>query len=160
MSITETFSDTWTDLKNLTPRERNVVVASYLGWTLAAFDFFLMVFVLKDIAAEFHTDVTAVSVALVLTLAARPVGALLFGFAADRYGRRPTLMINIICYSAIEFASGFAPSLSALLILRTLYGIAMGASGGWVPRSQWRRSRRVPEASSPASCRRAIRQAI
>jgi MFS transporter, SHS family, lactate transporter len=100
------------------------VVASYLGWTLDAFDFFLMVFVLKDIAAEFHADVTAVSVALVLTLAARPVGALLFGFAADRYGRRPTLMINIICYSAIEFASGFAPSLSALLILRTLYGIA------------------------------------
>jgi MFS transporter, SHS family, lactate transporter len=130
MSIAETFSNTWTDLKNLNARQRNAVVASYLGWTLDAFDFFLLVFVLKDIAAEFHTDVTAVSVAIVLTLAARPIGALLFGFAADRYGRRPTLMIDIVCYSAIEFASGFAPSLTVLLILRTLYGVAMGGEWG------------------------------
>jgi phosphatidylserine/phosphatidylglycerophosphate/cardiolipin synthase-like enzyme/uncharacterized membrane protein YdjX (TVP38/TMEM64 family)/MFS family permease len=105
------------------------VVASYLGWTLDAFDFFLLVFVLKDIAAEFGTDVKTVSVAIVLTLAARPLGALLF-VAADRYGRRPTLMVDIVCYSAIEFASGFAPSLTALLVLRTLYGVAMGGEWG------------------------------
>src|SRR5580698_9998996 len=97
-------------LTGWTSAQRNVVLASYLGWTLDAFDFFLMVFVLKDIAQEFSTDIKTVSVAIVLTLAARPVGALLFGLVADRYGRRPTLMVDIICYSAIEFASGFAPN--------------------------------------------------
>ena len=124
------FSDTWRDLRDLTPKQRNAVLASYLGWTLDAFDFFLLVFVLKDIATEFSTDVKTVSVAIVLTLAARPVGALLFGLAADRFGRRPTLMVDIVCYSAIEFASGFAPSLTALLVLRTIYGIAMGGEWG------------------------------
>ncbi|MGH6665289.1 MAG: MFS transporter [Pseudolabrys sp.] len=123
-------SDTWRDLRDLTPKQRSVVLASYLGWTLDAFDFFLLVFVLKDIAAEFSSDIKTVSVAIVLTLAARPVGALLFGLAADRYGRRPTLMVDIVCYSAIEFASGFAPSLTALLVLRTIYGIAMGGEWG------------------------------
>lgn len=130
MAIAQTVSDTWSDLKGLSARQRNAIIASYLGWTLDAFDFFLMVFVLTDIAAEFHTDVTAVSVAIVLTLAARPVGALIFGYAADRYGRRPTLMADIVCYSIIEFASGFAPSLTVLLILRTLYGVAMGGEWG------------------------------
>jgi SHS family lactate transporter-like MFS transporter len=86
--------------------------------------------VLKDIAAEFHTDVTAVSVAIVLTLAARPIGALLFGYAADRYGRRPTLMANIIAYSALEVLSGFSTSLTMLIALRALYGIAMGGEWG------------------------------
>jgi SHS family lactate transporter-like MFS transporter len=118
------------DLRGFTPTQRNAVIASYLGWTLDAFDFFLLVFVLKDIAAEFSTSITQVSIAIVLTLAARPVGALLFGLAADRYGRRPTLMVDIVCYSAIEFASGFAPSLGALLILRTIYGVAMGGEWG------------------------------
>jgi len=123
-------ADTLRDFRDLTPKQRNVVLASYLGWTLDAFDFFILVFVLKDIAAEFSTNITQVSVAIVLTLAARPVGALLFGFAADRYGRRPTLMVDILCYSALEFASGFAPSLTALLLLRTLYGVAMGGEWG------------------------------
>ncbi|HZL31362.1 MAG TPA: MFS transporter [Pseudolabrys sp.] len=123
-------ADTFSDLKALTPKQRSAVLASYLGWTLDAFDFFLLVFVLKDIAQEFSTDIKTVSIAIVLTLAARPVGALLFGLAADRYGRRPTLMVDIICYSVIEFASGFAPTLTALLVLRTLYGVAMGGEWG------------------------------
>jgi SHS family lactate transporter-like MFS transporter len=123
-------SDTWRDLRDLTAKQRSAVLASYLGWTLDAFDFFLLVFVLKDIAAEFQSDIKSVSVAIVLTLAARPVGALLFGLAADRFGRRPTLMVDIVCYSAIEFASGFAPTLGALLVLRTIYGVAMGGEWG------------------------------
>ncbi len=123
-------ADTLGDLRALTPKQRSVVLASYLGWTLDAFDFFLMVFVLKDIAAEFSTDIKTVSIAIVLTLAARPLGALLFGLAADRYGRRPTLMVDIICYSAVEFTSGFAPTLGVLLLLRTIYGIAMGGEWG------------------------------
>jgi SHS family lactate transporter-like MFS transporter len=130
MSLSETFTRTASDLRALTPRQRNAIVASYLGWTLDAFDFFLLVFVLKDIAAEFHTDVKAVSVAIVLTLAARPVGALLFGLAADRFGRRPTLMVDIVCYSVIELLSGFAPGLTVFIILRTLYGVAMGGEWG------------------------------
>jgi SHS family lactate transporter-like MFS transporter len=118
------------DLKALTPKQRSAVLASYLGWTLDAFDFFIMVFVLKDIATEFHTEVSAIAEGLFLTLAMRPVGALLFGLAADRFGRRPTLMVDVLLYSAIEFASGFAPTLTVLLILRAVYGIAMGGEWG------------------------------
>jgi SHS family lactate transporter-like MFS transporter len=113
-----------------TREQRNVTIAAYLGWTLDAFDFFLMVFVLKDIAAEFATTIPAVAFALTLTLAMRPLGALIFGRLADRFGRRPTLMVNIACYSLLELASGFAPSLTALLALRALFGVAMGGEWG------------------------------
>jgi MFS transporter, SHS family, lactate transporter len=92
-------------LRSLTPNRRGAVIASYLGWTLDAFDFFILVFVLKDVAQEFHTDVETVTYAISLTLAARPVGALLFGLAADRYGRRVALMANILLFAAFEFAS-------------------------------------------------------
>ncbi len=117
-------------LSGWTSEQRHVVAASFLGWTLDAFDFFLMVFVLKDIAQEFHTQITDVTIALLLTLAMRPIGAYIFGRAADRWGRRPTLMVDVLFYSAIEFASGFAPSLTALLVLRAVYGIAMGGEWG------------------------------
>src|SRR5581483_6482723 len=113
-----------------TREQKSVVLASFLGWTLDAFDFFLMVFVLKDIAEEFSTDIAAVTIAVTLTLALRPIGAFLFGRAADRYGRRPVLMADILLYSLLELASGFAPSLTALLILRALFGIAMGGEWG------------------------------
>ena len=76
-------------LSGWTKEQRNVVVAAYLGWMLDAFDFFLMVFVFRDIAKEFNTEVSSVAVAVVLTLAMRPIGAFIFGRAADRYGRRP-----------------------------------------------------------------------
>ncbi|MDQ8728068.1 MFS transporter [Bradyrhizobium sp. LHD-71] len=118
------------EIRELTTPQRKVVVASFLGWTLDAFDFFILVFVLNDIAQEFGTDVKSVTVAILLTLAMRPVGALLFGLAADRFGRRPTLMANVLLYSVLEFASGFAPSLTALLVLRALYGVAMGGEWG------------------------------
>jgi SHS family lactate transporter-like MFS transporter len=118
------------DLRDLTPNQRNAVLASFLGWTLDAFDFFIIVFVLKDIAKEFKTDIPSVTATLFLTLAMRPLGAFLFGIVADRFGRRPTLMIDILFYSIVEFLSGFAPSLTALVILRGLYGIAMGGEWG------------------------------
>ena len=117
-------------LSGWTSDQKHVVAASFLGWTLDAFDFFLMVFVLKDIAQEFGTQITAVTFAILLTLAMRPIGAYIFGRAADRWGRRPTLMVDVLLYSAIEFASGFAPSLTALLILRAIFGIAMGGEWG------------------------------
>jgi SHS family lactate transporter-like MFS transporter len=117
-------------LSGWTSEQRHVVAASFLGWSLDAFDFFLLVFVLKDIAAEFHTGISDVTIAILLTLAMRPVGAFIFGRAADRWGRRPTLMVDILLYSILEFASGFAPSLTALIILRALYGVAMGGEWG------------------------------
>ncbi|WP_114814650.1 MFS transporter [Paraburkholderia kururiensis] len=113
-----------------TREQRNVTIAAYLGWTLDAFDFFLMVFVLKDIAAEFNTKITTVSFAIMLTLIMRPVGALIFGRLADKFGRRPTLMVNIACYSLLELLSGFSPNLTTLLVMRSLFGIAMGGEWG------------------------------
>jgi MFS family permease len=117
-------------LSGWTTDQKHVVTATFLGWTLDAFDFFLLVFVLKDIAQEFNTDITEVTFAILLTLAMRPIGAFLFGRAADRWGRRPTLMVDVLLYSVIEFASGFAPNLTALLVLRAIYGIAMGGEWG------------------------------
>jgi SHS family lactate transporter-like MFS transporter len=113
-----------------TREQKNVTLAAYLGWTLDAFDFFLMVFVLKDIAGAFGTDVKSVAFGIMLTLMMRPVGALIFGWLADRFGRRPTLMVNIACYSMLELLSGFSPNLATLLVLRTLFGIAMGGEWG------------------------------
>jgi SHS family lactate transporter-like MFS transporter len=110
--------------------QRHVVLASYLGWMLDAFDFFLVVFVFRRIAGDFGTDVKNVTYALFLTLAMRPVGAFLFGRLADRYGRRPALMASVLSYSIMEFASAFAPSLTVFLMLRAVYGIAMGGEWG------------------------------
>jgi SHS family lactate transporter-like MFS transporter len=117
-------------LSGWTREQKHVVVASFLGWSLDAFDFFLLVFVLKDIAAEFNTDISNVTLAILLTLAMRPIGAFIFGRAADRWGRRPTLMVNVLMYSVLEFASGFSPSLTVLIVLRALYGVAMGGEWG------------------------------
>jgi SHS family lactate transporter-like MFS transporter len=108
----------------------NVVWAAYLGWTLDAFDFFLMVFMFKDVAGAFAVDVKTSVIAVTLTLAARPVGALAFGRLADRFGRKPTLMWNILAFSVLEALSGFAPSIGTFLILRFLFGIAMGGEWG------------------------------
>src|ERR1700677_1994627 len=119
-----------TDLRSLTPVERHTFLAGFLGWTFDAFDFFVLVFILRPLAQDFGASIKEVSFAIVLTLAARPVGALIFGQLADRYGRRPVLMFNILCYSALELASAFAPSLTVMLVLRTMYGVAMGGMWG------------------------------
>src|ERR1700730_458395 len=100
-----------------TKSQRNVVVAAYLGWTLDAFDFFLMVFMFKDVSRELHASMQLVSTAVLLTLGMRPVGAFLVGRLADRFGRKPTLMWNILAYSMLELASGFAPTMSTLLLV-------------------------------------------
>ncbi|MCL2761030.1 MAG: MFS transporter, partial [Desulfuromonadales bacterium] len=113
-----------------TKEQKHVTLATYLGWTLDAFDFFLVVFVLKDIAAEFGTKISYVSYALMFTLAMRPVGALIFGRLADHFGRRPTLMVNIALFSLFELLSGFSPNLTVFLILRALFGVAMGGEWG------------------------------
>ncbi|WP_370553866.1 MFS transporter [Edwardsiella tarda] len=112
------------------PQQRHVAIASFLSWTMDAFDFFILVFLLSDIASAFHVDVEQVTLAILLTLAVRPIGALIFGRAAEKYGRRPILMLNIICFSLFELLSAAAPSLLIFLLLRVLYGVAMGGIWG------------------------------
>ncbi len=106
------------------------LIASFLGWTLDAFDYFIVVMVLTDVAGEFHKSEADVALTLTLTLAFRPLGAFIFGLMADRYGRRIPLMIDVVFYSVIEVASGLAPNYTAFLILRVLFGIGMGGEWG------------------------------
>ncbi len=113
-----------------TSRQRNVAIASFLSWTLDAFDFFILVFLLSDIATAFQVDIKEVTLAILLTLAVRPIGALVFGRAAEKYGRKPVLMVNIACFSIFELCTAAAPSLTIFLILRVIYGIAMGGVWG------------------------------
>ncbi|MGA8685523.1 MAG: MFS transporter [Candidatus Sulfotelmatobacter sp.] len=116
--------------RRLTPVQRNTFTACFLGWSLDAFDFFILTFCVSAIATQFQTRISAVTQAIFITLAFRPVGAFLFGLMADRYGRRVTLMVDIIAYSVFELASAFAPSLKAFLITRAMFGIAMGGEWG------------------------------
>src|ERR671937_1319370 len=109
---------------------RAAVLAGFLGWTLDAFDFFLVVFTLTAIAREFGKTDAHVALTLTVTLAFRPVGAFIFGLLADRYGRRLPLMIDLVFYSIIEVLSGLAPNYTTFLILRALFGIGMGGEWG------------------------------
>jgi SHS family lactate transporter-like MFS transporter len=116
--------------RSLSSRQRHAFAACFLGWSLDAFDFFILVFCVSAVAADFHVARTAVAAAISVTLMFRPVGAFLFGVMADRFGRRPTLMFNIASYSLLELACAFAGSMHHLFILRALFGIAMGGEWG------------------------------
>ncbi|HEX5124172.1 MAG TPA: MFS transporter [Rhodanobacteraceae bacterium] len=117
-------------LRELDATQRKVVLASFLGWTLDAFDYFLLVFVIPEVAKDFKVGIPEVTFSLTLTLAMRPLGAFIFGRLADRYGRRPVLMVDIVLFAVLEAASALAPSLTVLLIVRALFGIAMGGEWG------------------------------
>jgi SHS family lactate transporter-like MFS transporter len=106
------------------------VAASYLGWTLDAFDYFVVFFLIDRLAADFHVEKKTIVASLFVTLVMRPVGALIFGVLTDRYGRRIPLMINVVFYSLIELACGFSPNLTFFLVMRALYGIGMGGNWG------------------------------
>ncbi len=108
----------------------HTLLASFLGWTLDAFDFFVVVFLVDTLATSFHVTKADIIWTLTATLAMRPVGAILFGLLADRYGRRVPFMANVIFYSLIELLCGFAPNYATFLFLRALYGIGMGGEWG------------------------------
>jgi SHS family lactate transporter-like MFS transporter len=113
-----------------TSDHRPAVVAGFLGWTLDAFDFFLVVMTLTAIGATFGKSDKDIAFTLLLTLGFRPVGALIFGLIADRYGRRVPLMLDLVFFSIIEVLSGLAPNYVTFCILRALFGIGMGAEWG------------------------------
>jgi SHS family lactate transporter-like MFS transporter len=117
-------------MSDVTRQQRHVVAACYLGWTLDAFDFFIMVFVFGDVAKEFGISVTSVTFAVTLTLAMRALGAFLFGRLADRFGRRPALMASILGFSLLGFCTGLAPNATVFFVVRALFGLAMGGEWG------------------------------
>ncbi len=116
--------------QRLTADQRNSFFAAQLGWTMDAFDYFLVVFVYADIAKSFHISTAEVAFLTTATLIMRPVGALIFGAWADRIGRRIPLMVNVAMYSVIGFLCAFSPNFTVLIVLRMLYGIGMGGEWG------------------------------
>jgi SHS family lactate transporter-like MFS transporter len=123
-----------TSLPAMSPADRansrNAMLAGFLGWTLDAFDYFILAYVLGQVAAEFHVPDVSIPFALTASLMMRPVGAVIFGLLADRYGRRLPLIINVLFYSVVEVLSGLAPSYKVFFALRLLYGIGMGGEWG------------------------------
>jgi MFS transporter, SHS family, lactate transporter len=130
LSFADHFRSVTANFSRLTGTQRHTFLAAFLGWTMDSLDFFILIFCVPAIAKEFNTQPSAILGAVFLTQAFRPVGALLFGMLADRYGRRPILMVNILSFSVIELACAFAPSLTVLLALRALFGLAMGGEWG------------------------------
>jgi MFS transporter, SHS family, lactate transporter len=110
--------------------QRNAVLAGFLGWTFDAFDFFVLTFVLDDVARSLGHPRPDIALALTFSLAMRPVGAIIFGLLADRYGRRTPLMLNVIFYATVSILSGLAPTYVTFMILRLLFGIGMGGEWG------------------------------
>src|SRR6266849_5367124 len=109
---------------------RHAVLAGFLGWTLDAFDFFVVVFLYDTLAHQFGVPKKSIVFTVTATLAMRPLGALLFGLMSDRYGRRVPLMLNVLYFSIIEVLCGFSPNYTFFLVMRALFGIGMGGEWG------------------------------
>jgi SHS family lactate transporter-like MFS transporter len=118
------------EVGRLRPDQRNAFLAAFLGWTMDAFDYFIVVLVYAEIAKDFGVSLERMAFLTTVTLVMRPVGALIFGLWADRAGRRVPLIVDVCFYSLVGFACAFAPNFSVLLILRLLYGIGMGGEWG------------------------------
>src|SRR4051794_714912 len=116
--------------RRMQSNSRHAVAAGFLGWTLDAFDFFVIVFLFDRLAAEFSVSKSRIIFTLFATLVFRPVGAIIFGMLADRFGRRIPLMANVIYFSIIELLTGFSTTFTQFIILRALFGIGMGGEWG------------------------------
>jgi SHS family lactate transporter-like MFS transporter len=113
-----------------TPGWQYAVSSGILGWVLDAFDFFVVIFLVDTLAANFHVDKKAIVWTISIALAMRPVGALIFGSLADRFGRRQPLIACVLYFSAVTMLSAFAPNYATFMVLRALYGIGMGGYWG------------------------------
>jgi SHS family lactate transporter-like MFS transporter len=117
-------------MRSLNRQQRNTFIASFLGWALDAFDFFLLTFVTQRVADEFHVGLPAIVLTITLTLVVRPIGAFIFGLMSERFGRRLPLMIDILFYSVMELLTAFSPNYTIFLVFRVLFGIGMGGEWG------------------------------
>jgi MFS transporter, SHS family, lactate transporter len=117
-------------MRSLNSQQRSTFLASFLGWALDAFDYFLLTFVTVRVAEQFHVGLPAIALTLTLTLAVRPIGAFVFGILSERFGRRVPLMIDILFYSVMELLTAFSPNYTFFLIMRVLFGIGMGGEWG------------------------------
>jgi SHS family lactate transporter-like MFS transporter len=106
------------------------VASGILGWVLDAYDFFILVFVMDSLASHFGVSKGRIVATITATLVMRPLGAFLFGFCADRWGRRIPLLCCVLYFSLITALTPLAPSYSVFLVLRALYGIGMGGYWG------------------------------
>jgi SHS family lactate transporter-like MFS transporter len=113
-----------------TSTQRRTLFAGVGSWTLDAFDFFVLVFVLTAMAKDFGITIVTASLAITFTLVMRPVGAIIFGILAERLGRKPVLVTNIVIFAVIELVTAGAPNFTTFFILRIAYGIAMGGIWG------------------------------
>ena len=111
-------------------KQRNALAAGFLGWTLDAFDFFVLTYVLGPVAHDFRLSIPDIALTLTASLAMRPVGAFIFGLMADRYGRRLPMALDVAFYTVVEVLSGIAPNYATFFVLRLLYGIGMGGEWG------------------------------
>jgi len=116
--------------RSLSRAQRNTFIACFLGWTLDALDFFLLTFVFAPVAHDFGRTIPQITFAITITLMMRPLGAFIFGWLGDRFGRRLPLMIDIVFYSIVELLTAFAPNFGTFLLLRALFGIGMGGEWG------------------------------
>ncbi|KAJ1991023.1 Carboxylic acid transporter [Dimargaris cristalligena] len=134
----------WALLRLMTPRQHLVFMAMFLGWALEAMDFYIASISLSEVAATFGISISQMAVATTVTLAMRPVGAILFGVLADRYGRRWPLIANVTICALISLCSGFAPNFAVFAFLRSIFGIAMGG--------EWALSAAMTMESLPPAC--------
>lgn len=113
-----------------TAAQRRTLFAGVGAWALDAFDYFVLVFVLSTLATSLHVTVVTATLAITFTLLMRPVGAVVFGPLAERFGRKPVLIANIVVFSLLELATAASPDFATFLVLRIVYGVAMGGIWG------------------------------
>jgi hypothetical protein len=146
--------------KSLNRAQRNTFIACFLGWTLDALDFFLLTFVFAPVAHDFGRTIPQVTFAITITLMMRPLGAFIFGWLGDRFGRRIPLMIDIVFYSIVELLTAFAPNFGRFCCCAPCSGSGWAANGAWVRRSRWNRCQRRRAVCSPEFCNKATPSAI
>ncbi|KAJ2798695.1 Carboxylic acid transporter [Coemansia guatemalensis] len=117
-------------LLKLRPRQAFTFSVACLGWLVDSLDFFCVTMTTTELAEAFGKEPSDVTSAITVTLMLRPIGALLFGVIADRFGRRIPLIVNLSLFTVIELASGFAQNLETFIGLRAIYGILMGGEWG------------------------------